>query len=236
MKERIIILSLLIICLVGCKKKEEIVEKKEDIISYTTNGDTSPYLYCETKDRYIYTHDNIDSIMFTYNNQTKELCEWLKEKRYFNDVLRYELSNVSTNIVTNPNDHVTKEYHVGDLVVVFCMYGNTNIIIGEDLDYVTAKCPETENIVKYDRKENDEIHGIYNINSYYGANALCIPLENREPFYEDENYKYYMEDCENLFVVYESMFDESLKEAFNNNTIKLNDLDLRNIKYQKVRK
>lgn len=239
MKKRIIILSILLICLVGCKKKEEIVEKKEDIISYTTNGDASPYLYCETEDRYIYTHDNIDSIMFTYNNQTKELCEWLKEKRYFNDVLRYELSNVSTNIITNPNDDSTKEYHVGDLVVVFCMYRNSNIIIGENLDYVTAKCPETENkersMREYEKQEN-ESYSVWNLNYYYGDNAPCISQDELKPFYEDNDYRYYTGVCEKYIVSYENGYEESLEEAFNSNSVTLKDLDFQDVKYKKVRK
>lgn len=39
-------------------------------------------LYYELEDRYIYTHA-LDSIVFTYNNETKELKDWFKNDKTF---------------------------------------------------------------------------------------------------------------------------------------------------------
>lgn len=106
-------------------------------------------LYYELEDRYIYTHD-LDSIAFTYNNETKELKDWFKNDKTF---LAKFLNTLEWKNTANDGgtsiyyDGGTKSFELDDVVVIVCkkitgtdgVYNN-NIHIGKNLKYENDVC------------------------------------------------------------------------------------------------
>ncbi len=241
MREKIIFGLITIILILGmagvyfCIKKEP-EDNNAKMFEVTYNGSYSPQIYYDLPDRYIYTHDMIDSIKFTYNNETKELSSWFQENDNFLDIFLAEIKKNSKNVVVSPYDGGSTEYHDGNIGIVVChtFDNNINIVIGKNLDWKTASCGFGKKILVDQKAKNDKVANIIDKSTYYGdVDISCV--DEPEIFYETPKTKYTF-GCRNIVVLYESGFEETAEEAFKNGDITFEDLDKYNITYSITQK
>lgn len=226
-----ILIGLIFIAIITNKDLKKNTQQSKLFNNITFNSSENPYMYYELEDRYIYTRDMIDTISFTYNNETKELSSWFQEEKDFLNIFLAEIARVSSKVIENPNDGGTKEYHDGNIGIVVCHTydNNINIILGKNLDYKKADCYSGKKILVKEKAKNDKVLKIIDKSKYYdNIDYLCTGEE--KTFYEDENHKYTF-GCKSVVVIYESGFEESAEEAFISGSINLADLDKFGIQY-----
>ena len=139
--------------------------------------------------------------------------------------------------IINPYDGGTKEYHDGNIGIVFCdtYDGNINIVIGEDLDYKLASCAWGKKELVSEKTLNDVVVNIIDKSKYYGPDVLSTCTSEPKPFYETEDYIYTF-GCRSIVVLYESGYVQSAEDAFISGDIDFNDLEKYDIAYEREKK
>jgi len=142
----IIVLAIIVVC--GfLNKKFDNKNVREDKTHEEENSQIKGEMYYELEDRYIYSH-GLNSIKFTYNNETKELKEWFKKDKNFLDkfIKELELSDSTNDGGTNIYiDGDTKSFDLEEVIVIVCkridnIGYNNNIHIGKNLKYENDVC------------------------------------------------------------------------------------------------
>ena len=140
----LVITIILIIIFVHNSNNKEI-DEPQLFKEITYKGKTTPNLYYELEDRYIYVYDKINSIKFTYNKETKELKDWFKNDKDFINKFVNELEKLTKE--KNEFDGGSITYQDGNIGIVVCntLDKNLNIYIGKDLNYQKAGCNINKN-------------------------------------------------------------------------------------------
>ena len=213
-------------------EKEKVVNPKF-FNNMSFNGTSSPGLYCELDDRYVYTYDAIDRIRYTHDGVTKELGAWLKENKDFINIMIKDLESLNNPVKTYERDGGSKEYHDGNIGIIICntIDGNKNIYIGKELTG-NVHCVNYRKQIVLEQEENDKVVNIID-KSNYGEELIAGCTDGIKPFYELGEYKYSFRCGQTVVVLYESGFIEDVRDAISNGSITLNDLDKFNIKYKK---
>ena len=172
-----IIVLLIIISIGGIFLKKNIKEdKKKEQESSQVKGT----MYYELEDRFIYIH-GLNSIKFTYNNETKELKEWFKKDNDFLNkfIKELELVNSANDGGTNIYlDGGTKSFNSENMVVIVCKKidndgYNNNIHIGKNLKYENDVCNKERKNIKNGNISESELNDINNriIKYFKSSNA-----------------------------------------------------------------
>lgn len=144
----IVLLAVLVSCgVVFLNKKFENKNVKENKRTEQESSQVKGNMYYELKDRYIYSH-GLNSIKFTYNNETKELKEWFKKDKNFLDKFIKALETMgeyNDGGTIMYKDGGTKLFNLDDMVVIVCKRidndgYNNNIHIGKNLKYENDVC------------------------------------------------------------------------------------------------
>lgn len=147
-KEVLIFLGIvLLIVFVSCGVAFLNKNVKENKTSEQESSQAKGNVYYELEDRYIYSH-SLNSIKFTYNNETKELREWFKKDKNFLDKFIKALETMgeyNDGGTIMYKDGGTKLFNLDDMVVIVCKRidndgYNNNIHIGKNLKYENDVC------------------------------------------------------------------------------------------------
>lgn len=142
----VIVLKILTTTIHHNNLKADISNKIKANNAYVENIYPNIKKYYELPDRYIYLHD-IDSINFTYKNQTKELKDFFQEDENFLEKFLEELKYLGMyrdggTIYYEYDDGGTAYLENSNYSIIACntIDGNRNIHIGKKLRYEGVIC------------------------------------------------------------------------------------------------